>query len=533
MNSSRRGARISSLRGLVAVAALTTSALVAATLPTAGATESPAGQADERAAGVGTLTVTPAAHVAGQALTFAGKLSRSGRRAIHLEFHMNRPGDRWTDVKGSDGFTSSSGAFRFRFTAPSMFDISYRVVGGDLVTASRRFYARPQAVTLSVDGQDPRSPDVEVRSLLPYRVIVDSAADIYTHRELEPPIFRGRTITLQERTVSNAWRTLETARADSAGLAEFTLTAPLFGERVLRARVEDVTTDGHRIGWTASWPTIVVSSLIPAFRRAPISGRASVEPPPTDSTGATDASAQFGWYKPVYDFAWEYGQSLTSPPTKGEKLKGRWLDHSTGSGRVVTFNGAMAFQSKLVHKGPGDRGTTSASLTGNAQRYGRWEFRIWQNVYEQDGRDFGMRVELVPDGTAPGACSPEAIRVADMALGARSHSVGIRSAQARSEWRHTKTSSPAWSGLHNFAVEVAPDHTTWFFDGKAIATTRKRSAISGKALVPRVSMVGLDNATEHSGAQFSVDWVRSWTLATGRQARIGKALAAASYSPTC
>ncbi|SFJ06819.1 hypothetical protein [Nocardioides psychrotolerans] len=529
MRSSRRGTSSGAVvRRVVAALALIASALVAASLPTQAAP-------DYRAGGVGTLIVTPAAHVAGQALTFAGKLSKPGRRAIHLQFHMNRPGDRWTDVKGSDHVTTASGAFAFRFPAPSMFDISYRVVGGALVTASRRFYARPQAVTLSINGQDPRSAAVGVASLLPYTVVVDSAADIYTHRELEPPVLSGRTITLQDRTSNHQWRTIGSARADVAGLAAFTLTAPLLGQRVLRARVEDVTTGGNQIGWTASWPTYVGFSLLPDILGAVTPWRAAAggEPPPTDSTGATDASEQFGWYKPTYDFAWEYGQSLTSPPTRGEKLKGRWLDYSSGSGRVVTFNGALAFQSKLIHQGPGDRGTTSASMTGNAQRYGRWEFRVWQNVYEQDGRDFRMRVELVPEGTAPGACAPESIRVADMELGARSHSVGVRSAQARSEWRFTKTASPAWSGLHNFAVEVAPDHVTWFFDGKAIATTRKRTAISGKVLVPRVSMVGLDNATEHNGAQFSVDWVRAWTLETGRQARTGKALTTASYSPTC
>ncbi|WP_341926310.1 hypothetical protein [Nocardioides psychrotolerans] len=171
-------------------------------------------------------------------------------------------------------------------------------------------------------------------------------------------------------------------------------------------------------------------------------------------------------------------------------------------------------------------------MVRNAQRYGRWEFRIWQNVFEQDGRDFGMRVELVPEGTAPGACAPETIRVADMALGAKSYAVGVRSQQARSEWTRTRP-APAWSGLHNFAVEVARDHITWFFDGKAFATTSKRTVVAGKALVPRVSMVGLDNATEHNGSQFSVDWVRAWTLDTGRQSRAGAALTKTAYSPTC
>lgn len=519
-------------------------ALAAAALPTQGATATPGttpgslteAQPADRAARQGTLAVTPAAQVAGQAITFKGTLPRVGRRQVHLQFHMNRPGDKWHDVKNSTRSTTASGAFNFQFPAPAMFNISYRVVSGNLVTKPHLFYPRPQAVALSVNGQDQRGQYVTVFPGLPFSVVVNSSADIYLHRELKPPVFTGRVITLQQRVAGNRWLTVGTARADSRGLAAFTLPGALSGERVFRARAENVHTKGHRIGWTSSWPTYVRFSLLPDYfktKTAPTNAPASSQLPPiTDSTGATDASGQFGWYRPTYDFAWEYGESLSSPPTRGKARKGRWLEYTTGSGRVVTFNGALAFQSRLLHKGPGDRGTTSATVTGNAQRYGRWEFRSWQNVFEQDGRDFRMRIELVPAGTRPGACSPETIRVADMALGRKSHTVGVRSAQTKAEWTRT-TRSPAWSGLHNFAVEVAKDHITWFFDGKAIATVKNKTAIKGKPLVPRISMVGSEDSTEHNGAQFSVDWVRAWTLGTGRQARAGKALSRTAFSPTC
>lgn len=539
------------LRAAALTSAVTLSALAAAAIVTPGATAvtgsvAPTSAATPgRAAGVGSLTVSPALHVAGQAVTFKGALPKPGKRGIHLQFHMNRPGDKWTDVKKSSRTTTASGAFKFRFPAPAMFNISYRVVGGGMATKPYLFYAKPQAVTLSVNGEDQTNQFVTVLPLAPFTVEVDSAADLYPDRKLEPPPFPGRVINLQQRVNGSQWETIDTAKADSGGFASFTLTGALSGEQVLRARAEDVSTNGNRIGWTASWPTYVEFNLFPEFPEfpefprepadswaGPAFGRTTT-PPVTDSTGATDASSQYGWYRPVYDFAWEYGQSLSSPPTKGTALKGRWLESSSGSGRVVTFNGALAFQSKLINKGPGDRGTTSAALTGNAQKYGRWEFRIWQNVREQDGRDFRMRVELVPEGTGPGACSPEAIRVADMQLGEKSYSVGVRSAKANAEWSYTNPSTPAYSGLHNFAVEVATDHITWFFDGKAFATVKSKGALSGRTLTPRVSMVGLEDATEHNGSQFSVDWVRSWTLETGRQAKNSRPLAKKAFSPTC
>ncbi|MDO9495968.1 MAG: family 16 glycosylhydrolase [Nocardioides sp.] len=514
-------------RAVALFAASAVFALAAAALPTPAA----------GAAALGTLTVSPTVHVAGQAITFKGALPRPGRRAIHLQFHMNRPGDRWTDVKKSSARTTASGAFKFRFPAPGMFNISYRVVGGGMATKPYLFYAKPQAVTLSVNGEDEKSQYVSVPPVLGFTVVVDSAADLYPDRNLEPPVFAGRVITLQERVNGNLWRSVDTAQADANGIARFTVLAGMYGERVLRARAENFFENGHRIGWTASWPTYVRFSLLPGIPlrtgAPPAPSTVGRTPVVTDSTGATDASSQYGWYRPVYDFAWEYGQSLSSPPARGEVLKGRWQESSSGSGRVVIFNAALAFQSKLINKGPGDRGTTSAALTGNAQKYGRWEFRIWQNVREQDGRDFRMRVELVPEGTGPGACSPEAIRVADMELGQTSYAVGVRSARANAQWSHTKTSTPAYSGLHNFAVEVARDHITWFFDGKAFATVKNKAALSGKAWVPRMSLVGTEDGAEHNGSQFSVDWVRAWTLETGRQARNGHLLAKRAFSATC
>jgi hypothetical protein len=537
------------LRAAALTSAVSLSALAAAALVPPGATAAtrstaPADAASpSRAAGEGTLTVTPAVHVAGQAVTFEGSLPSAGRRAVHLQFHMNRPGDKWTDVDESTSMTSASGAFSFRFPAPAMFNISYRVVGGGMVTRPYLFYAKPQAVTLSVNGENEQDQYVTVPPVLDYTVTVDSAANLYPQRGLEPPVLPGRTITLQERVNGDKWRTIDTAKADAKGLTVFQLAAGVVGEQVLRARAEDFHENGNRIGWTSSWPTYVTFSLVPEFPEFPefpyakavLYDRPAAErtPPITDSTGATDASAQYGWYRPVYDFAWEYGQSITSPPTRGSKLKGRWLDSSSGSGRVAAFNGALAFQSRLIHKGPGDRGTTSAALDGNSQKYGRWEFRIWQNVWEQDGRDFRMRVELVPDGVGPGACSPQSIQVADLELGSKALTVGVRSAQANAQWSYTLPSTPAYSGLHNYAVEVAKDHITWFFDGKAFATVKSKGALAARAWAPRVSMVGAPGATEHNGSQFSVDWVRSWTLETGRQARNGKALAKKPYSPTC
>jgi hypothetical protein len=536
--SPSRRLRTAGLALALAVSALATVAATSSATAAPTPTASPSTSTSDRAA-QGTLSVSPALHVAGQAVTFQGKLPRPGRRAIHLQFHMNRPGDKWTDVKNSNRRTSASGAFRFRFPAPSMFRISYRVTGGGMVTAPYLFYAKPQAVSLSVDGQDEKDQYVTVLPGLSYTVDVDSAADLYPARRLEPPAFAGRTITLQERVGGNQWRTIATDRAGADGIASFGLTAELTGERVLRARAENVTAGGHRIGWTPSWPTYVRFGVLPDDEDSPFPEDDPFERSPRGALPSAAASSRYGvassswgWHTPRYDWAWEFGESLSSVPFRGTVLKGRWLDASSGSGRVSILNGAMAFQSRIILTGEGDRGTTSATVSGNAQTYGRWEFSAWQNAFEDEGRNYKMRLELVPQGAGPVACASEAIRVADMEIGTSSYSVGVRSAKAKAQWRYTKTSTPAASGVHAFAVEVAKDHITWFFDGKAFATVKK-NALAGKALVPRMSLVGSDDATEYNGSQFSIDWVRAWSLKTGRQARTGKVLGKSAYSSTC
>src|SRR3712207_8432223 len=43
------------------------------------------------------------------------------------------------------------------------------------------------------------------------------------------------------------------------------------------------------------------------------------------------AGERYRWGPTIFDFAWERGQDLTSPPSKGTNLRGTWLDSSDRS----------------------------------------------------------------------------------------------------------------------------------------------------------------------------------------------------------
>jgi hypothetical protein len=304
------------------------------------------------------------------------------------------------------------------------------------------------------------------------------------------------------------------------------VTAPDSGARVLRAREERVTTGVNRIGWFASFPAYFV-----------VSGARVNEPAttvynttwPTESGLRPTAAQRFGWGRVSYDYAWEGGQDLDSPPSKGDVVAGRWHAFSNGTGRVTPFNGGLVLQTKFKKVGPGDRGTTAATLNGAARAHGRWEFRLQGRLWETGARPYRFRLELVPAGATASSCSPESVVLADFTMGAPGMRFGVRSRNADAVWRRTLSDVRLAEQPFNVAVEVGNDHITWFRDSNPIGTVNDARAQLGVQLVPRLSLIG-ETDVEMNGAQVNSDWQRSWSLSAGQQVKSAAALTRAPYS---
>jgi hypothetical protein len=510
------------------VAALALALLLAGTLATARAAS--AGEAAPVAGRAASLTVTPPIYIAGQAVRFRGNIGNAERRTVHLQSHMNRPGDVWLDVPDSTFRTGADGSFDFTFTAPSMFGISYRVAGQGVATTSRLFNARPQEITLTPPGGSADVPFYAVAPLLPFTLVADTTPAVRSALGTPPPI-PGRTVLLQERVAPNRWRTIQQGTTDSAGHVYFRVVAPALGMRVLRARQERWTAGKNWIGWYASFPTYfsVLGLGEDSLRSA---GSVSVKEesfaPAARTAVRPTASERYGWGQTIFDFAWERGQDLSSPPSKGTRPKGNWVETSDGTGRAAPFNGALVLQSKLKHEGDGDLGTTTATMRGNARSTGRWEFRLQGFAWEQGARPFRFRLELVPEGTPATACSPESVVVADATMGSPGLTVGVRSQAEGSVWKRRLSDVRLGEHPFNVAVEVGPRHTTWFLDGKPVGTVNDRRAHLGPRLVPRFSLVGTQQ--EMDGAEVDSDWQRGWSLSRGQQVTSGPALTRSAYA---
>ena len=251
-------------------------------------------------------------------------------------------------------------------------------------------------------------------------------------------------------------------------------------------RQEDVVTGGHRIGWMQTFPTYVtvldpgqVLPPVPLARpqavvrtrtTATAAGRAGAGAPVAGAASAT-ASSRYGWYPTLWDYTWEAGQSLTSPPDVGSVRTGWWQDYADGAGRVSRQNGGLYLDSQRNNAGgPGDFGTTRATLTGAAQAYGRWEARLRLKSAEATAQDFQVLVELVPERAEDYACGRRNITLAQVAAHSGTMTFGAK-ADTR-QWTGTRTIPSLVHTSPAVAVEVAPDHITWFWDGKPIGTVK-------------------------------------------------------------
>ncbi|GAB3195753.1 hypothetical protein GCM10027062_03370 [Nocardioides hungaricus] len=461
------------------------------------------------------------AYVGGQGLTLTGQLPTTGVRRIWLERHMNRPGDDWTKVEDLPyrGQTNADGSFTMQIRAPDMVGLSYRVRGaqGGGVTPGVTFEPKTQDVTMQV---------LNPLNLGALVVVADTTPDLYRRPDTQGlPVFAGRDLTLQRRVSPTGWETISTTQVGLDGRGVFLPFLESRGEQVYRVRMEDWTRDGSDVGWQASFPTYVeVGSLLGLLR----SGRPSPAPAPVDRAPAAravevtgTAAQKYQWYPVRWGFDWEEGQDLDSPPKNGVR-KGRWIQYTDGAGRAGKHNGGIRLDSgRLVPSGSGDFGTTRATLTGNADAYGRWETRLRMKTFETRSRDMDIVVELVPERASDYQCGRRNITIARYTGAGSQLTFGVNAMNTR--WTRT-ISAPSLSGnIPAFAVEVAKSHIAWFVNGTPVGVVTGKAAVSDVPMTMRFSLVG-EKGTEYKNTSIYSDWQRSFGIDAGTQVKDGPRL---------
>jgi hypothetical protein len=472
------------------------------------------------------LAVTPSNYVGGQRLTWTGNVGHSGVRRLVLQSHMGRAGDTWATVEGFRSATLENGNFSFAYPAPSMFNISYRVKAGAYVSPAKMFLAKTQELTIRVTGQAENNTNEpgNVASGQPFGITVDTTPEnVFRSPESKGlPVFPGRALTLQKRVAGDRWRTLDATTVDARGLGYFAGLTAADGVVVYRVLQGNVFTNGNRIGWTQSFPLYVFvgrnaavqaalpgSDDQPAPPMAPPSAAASA-----DSTFGATASQRYGWQPSLWDFAWEHGQSLSSPPARGTNPVGKWLDYSDGAGRAGKFNGGLSISSKRYNgEGPGDFGTTRTTLQGNAATSGRWEAALRvRSAYERAGREYNIVAELVPANASDYDCGSHNIQIASISPFSTLVRFGVRSPTHRWNGAANASTTP-FERPFAVAVEVSDRHITWFLNGDPVGSITDPAAISGVPMTLRLSLEG-DGQAEMNQTDLISDWQRGFPLST-------------------
>ncbi len=143
-----------------------------------------------------------------------------------------------------------------------------------------------------------------------------------------------------------------------------------------------------------------------------------------------------------------------------------------------------------------------------AAKYGRWEARMRAVELAKTGQHFRFIWRLAPvNGTR---CNSKVITLASYRPGDKRvrGAVRTRPSHSFSYAKGRDLRSRAW---HAFAVEVTPDHISWFVDTRVVHTERRPAALQGYKLRPEFLIKGKKGQTMRR-SMLQMDWVRHYTL---------------------
>lgn len=249
------------------------------------------------------------------------------------------------------------------------------------------------------------------------------------------------------------------------------------------------------------------------------------------------AGTTWGWGKAQWDFAWEYGESLSSRPYRGTDIRrGRWVETTDGTGRVVKYGGGLEFHSGPYYRpnqATPDRGTTRLTLHDQPARLGRWEIRFRSDQKERNATPYTVLIELVPAAADQYHCGAQNVTIARINPDGSTVGIGVNALAGRRSWSRNITGlRQGREYARNYAVQVAGSRITWLIDGRVVGSVGDRAAIPKVPMTVRLSLVGSGDR-EMNKTLLLFDWVRGWGLDRGRRLPTGGALTRGTYPGGC
>ncbi len=151
-----------------------------------------------------------------------------------------------------------------------------------------------------------------------------------------------------------------------------------------------------------------------------------------------------------------------------------------------------------------------ATFLGHNRQYGRWEARVRSRQYGSTGTPYTLYWELVPR-TGGYRCGAHNLILATYPLGTNTATMHLRKLP-NTDFTASVNTPLSDNEFHTYAVEVTPDHVSWFVDTKVIRTERRAAALSVENYAMRFRLQGVSGAKMRQG-RMQMDWARYYTLA--------------------
>ncbi len=181
-------------------------------------------------------------------------------------------------------------------------------------------------------------------------------------------------------------------------------------------------------------------------------------------------------------------------------LASNWAVNPAGAGLVRNQNGMLTLNTTATS------GTVTADWQAGARQYGRWEARVRTRQYGTSATPYRAVWELVP---TTGEDCARGIVLSESTIGQNPATMHLRNADV--DFSATKVLDLRQDAFHTYAVEVTPDHISWFIDTRVVMTETRSAARTGAAYTVRFRMVAPVGAQMNKG-RMQMDWVRYYTL---------------------
>jgi hypothetical protein len=265
-------------------------------------------------------------------------------------------------------------------------------------------------------------------------------------------------------------------------------------------------------GWQATATTKVTigravtptGPTIPTIPTTPTGPTIPTNPNPPNGSPSTDplsAAAVYGWGAPDARLSDEFSGSGKPSATWG-------LYNSVGH----AGNGLRRPEQITVQDGyvqiAGTSNATTGGMMGSAVNpaYGRWEARM--RVDKQGaGNPYHAVVALIPYGV-PYNNGAGDLDFAEADVDEGVAYVFIHHPTNKQSYASTSVALDEW---HTYSIEVAPDHISWFVDGKVEMTTTNRAAITGKQWTTNLQL-DANNPSGLAPSNMQVDYFRYYPL---------------------